>query len=381
MALFNPVFDLLSWFGWYVIPFIIILSAIVFFHEFGHYLVGRWCGVKIDTFSIGFGRELAARVDSRGTRWRIAALPLGGYVKFHGDANVASVDSAASADPSVDRALTLAGQPLRNRAAIVLAGPVANFILAFVIFTGMFMAFGRVEHMARIGRVEANSPASAAGFQAGDLVKSIDGDPIKSFEALQEATLMSTGLPMTFVVDRDGHDVTLTATPRVTVVDQGVFGKRRMGHLGLASSANPKDVQVESCGPTTCAAWGAGQVWFIVKATTVYIGGVFAGRESADQVSGLIGAAQMAGEMAKINLWELFSLAAWFSVSVGFMNLLPIPLLDGGHLMFYACEAVLGRPLSERMQEIGLRIGIALVAALVVFTTSHDILRLFTNGY
>ena len=381
MALFNPVFDLLSWFGWYVIPFIIILSAIVFFHEFGHYLVGRWCGVKIDTFSIGFGRELAARVDSRGTRWRIAALPLGGYVKFHGDANVASVDSAASADPSVDRALTLAGQPLRNRAAIVLAGPVANFILAFVIFTGMFMAFGRVEHMARIGRVEANSPAAAAGFQAGDLVKSIDGDPIKSFEALQEATLMSTGLPMTFVVDRDGHDVTLTATPRVTVVDQGVFGKRRMGHLGLASSANPKDVQVESCGPTTCAAWGAGQVWFIVKATTVYIGGVFAGRESADQVSGLIGAAQMAGEMAKISLWELFSLAAWFSVSVGFMNLLPIPLLDGGHLMFYACEAVLGRPLSERMQEIGLRIGIALVAALVVFTTSHDILRLFTNGY
>ena len=378
MAFLKPVADLVAWLGWYVVPFVIILSAIVFFHELGHYLVARWRGVKIDAFSLGFGPELFARVDSRGTRWRVAALPLGGYVKFHGDANPASVESGP-VDASVDRTGTLAAQPLASRAAIVLAGPVANFILALVIFTGMFMAFGRVEHMARIGRVEPNSPAATAGFKAGDLVKSIDGDKINSFEALQEETLMSTGLPMTFVVERDGHDVSLTATPRVTVVDQGVFGKRRMGHLGLASSANPNDVKVERCGPATCAVWGAGQEWFIVKATGAYIVGIFAGRELTDQVSGLIGAAQMAGEMAKISLWELFSLAAWFSVSVGFMNLLPIPLLDGGHLVFYACEAVMGRPLSERMQEIGLRIGIALVALLVVFTTSHDILRLVSQ--
>jgi regulator of sigma E protease len=379
MAFVTAVSDLLSWLGWYVIPFIVILSAIVFVHEFGHYLVARWCGVKIDTFSLGFGPELAARVDSRGTRWRVGALPLGGYVKFHGDANVASVDSG-TATATADRSLTLAAQPVRNRAAIVLAGPVANFILAFVIFAGMFMAFGRVEHMARIGRVEPNSPAAVAGFQAGDLIKSIDGESINTFESLQESTLMSTGLPMSFVVERDGHDVGLTATPKITVVDQGVFGKRRMGHLGLASSADPKDAKIERCAPPTCAVWGASQEWFIVKATAAYIVGIFAGRESTDQVSGLIGAAQMAGEMAKISLWELFSLAAWFSVSVGFMNLLPIPLLDGGHLVFYACEAVLGRPLSERVQEIGLRIGIALVALLIVFTTSHDILRLVSNG-
>ncbi|MBV8104571.1 MAG: site-2 protease family protein [Hyphomicrobiales bacterium] len=381
MALTSAVSDLLAWFGWYVIPFLAILSAIVFFHELGHYLVARRCGVKIDAFSIGFGPELAARVDSHGTRWRIAALPLGGYVKFHGDANVASVEAGGgTAASSVDRSLTLAGQSLRNRAAIVVAGPVANFILAFVIFTGMFMAFGRVEHEARIGRVEANSPAAAAGFQPGDLVKSIDGQPINSFEGLQESTLMSTGLPMSFVVDRNGRDVSLMATPKVTVVDQGVFGKRRMGHLGLASSADPKDSKIERCGVAVCAAWGIGQEWFIVKATAAYVVGIFAGRESTDQVSGLIGAAQMAGEMAKISMWELFSLAAWFSVSVGLMNLLPIPLLDGGHLVFYACEAALGRPLSERMQEIGLRIGIALVALLVIFTTSHDILRLVSNG-
>ena len=355
MAGMNAVADLLAWFGWYVVPFIIILSLIVSVHELGHYFVGRWCGVKIDAFSLGFGPELFARVDSRGTRWRIGALPLGGYVKFHGDANAASVGKDGNIDPAVDRSRTLAGQPLRNRAAIVLAGPVANFILAFVIFTGMFMAFGRVEHVARIGRVEAASPAAAAGFQAGDLVKTINGNPIDSFEALQELTLMSTGLPMNFVVERQGKDVDLTATPRVTVVDQGVFGKRRMGHLGLASSADKNDAKAERCGLTTCAAWGAAQEWFIVKATGTYIVGIFAGRESTDQMSGLIGAAQMAGEMAKISLWELFSLAAWFSVSVGLMNLLPVPLLDGGHLAFYAFEALRGRPLSERAQEIGLK--------------------------
>jgi len=319
-------------------------------------------------------------VDSRGTRWRIGALPLGGYVKFHGDANAASVGEGVDKDRSVDRSLTLAGQPLRNRAAIVLAGPVANFILAFVIFTGMFMAFGRIEHVARIGRVEVGSPAAAAGFQAGDVVKSINGSPIDSFEALQESTLMSTGLPMSFVVDRQGHDVDLEATPKISVVDQGVFGKRRMGHLGLASSADKSDAKIEQCGLVTCAGWGAAQEWFIVKATGTYIGGIFAGRESTDQMSGLIGAAQMAGEMAKISLWELFSLAAWFSVSVGLMNLLPVPLLDGGHLAFYAFEAVRGRPLSERAQEIGLRIGIVLVALLVVFTTSHDLFRLVASG-
>ncbi len=379
MSLLHTVSDILSWLGWYIVPFVVILSAIVFIHELGHYLVGRWCGVRIDAFSIGFGPELFARIDSRGTRWRIAALPLGGYVKFHGDANVASIEAGPVA-PSVDSTRTLAAQPVLNRAAIVLAGPVANFLLAFVIFTAMFMAYGKVEHMARIGRVEPMSPAAAAGFRPGDLVKSVDGDPIGSFEDLQQATLLSTGLPMTFVVDRDGRVVDLTATPKVSVVDQGVFGKRRMGHLGLASSANPSDVMIERCAPPACAAWGVSQVGFIVKATSAYIVGVFAGRESTDQVSGLIGAAQMAGEIAKISLWELFSLAAWFSVSIGYMNLLPIPLLDGGHLVFYAFEAALGRPLSQRTQEIGLKIGILLVAMLLVFTTSHDILRLLPNG-
>ena len=204
------------------------------------------------------------------------------------------------------RSRTLAAQPVQNRAAIVLAGPVANFILAFVLFTGMFLAFGRVEHIPRIGRVEAGSPAAAAGFEPGDLVKSVDGDPIPSFEALQEATLMSTGLPMTFVVDRAGRDVELTATPQVSVVDQGVFGKRRMGHLGIASAAKPGDVRVERCSVPVCVAGGPTESGSSRRRRGPILSASFAGRESTDQVSGLIGAAQMAGQIAKISLCDLF---------------------------------------------------------------------------
>jgi len=303
-------------------------------------------------------------------------------VKFYGDAIAASATDTAGVEAMspVERARTLAGQPLRNRAAIVAAGPIANFILAFAIFTALFMIFGRFEHNARIGAVELGSPAAQAGFQAGDVVKAIDGDPVGTFQDLQQATMLSTGLPMTFVVERAGGAATLTATPEIAVVDQGALGKRRMGHLGLIASRDPNDVKFEHCGPATCAVWGGEQVWFIVKATGAYVGGLFAGRESADSLSGPIAVSQIAGEMAKVSLWQLFSLAALFSVSVGLMNLLPVPLLDGGHLLYFALEGLRGRPLSERVQQIGLRVGIAFVALLVIFTTSHDILRLVGGG-
>src|SRR5271154_7497189 len=193
MPMLQTVADFVSWLGWYLVPFIVIMNAIVFFHELGHYLVGRWCGVKIEAFSLGFGPELLARVDSHGTRWRLGAFPLGGYVKFWGDADAASTpDGAAVAGLSpAERRRTLAGQPLRNRAAIVAAGPIANFILAFVLFTALFMAFGRSEHSPRIGFVEPNSPAAAAGFAVGDVIKSIDGRPVASFQDLQEAAILS----------------------------------------------------------------------------------------------------------------------------------------------------------------------------------------------
>ncbi|THD46161.1 MAG: RIP metalloprotease [Bradyrhizobium sp.] len=382
MALLQQLQTAIVWMGWYILPFVFLISLIVFVHELGHYLVGRWCGVRIDAFSLGFGPEICAWVDKRGTRWRLAAFPVGGYVKFHGDANAASApdfDGVATMGAD-ERGTTLAGQRLRNRAAIVAAGPIANFLLALAIFTALFMVFGRAEQVARVGAVELGSPAAEAGFAPGDLVTQVNGRAIATFEDLQQATILSTGLPMRFVVQRASGDVEINATPAVGVVDQGALGKRRMIRLGLVGSSNPGDVRFVRCSAPECAIWGAREVSFIVEATGAYVEGLLAGRDTADNVSGPLGVGQIAGEMAKISLWQLLSLAGLFSVSVGLMNLLPVPLLDGGHLLYFALEALRGRPLSERVQQIGLRIGVAFVALLVIFTTSHDILRLVGGG-
>jgi regulator of sigma E protease len=382
MPILHAILDFLGWLQWYIIPFILVMNGIVFFHELGHYLVGRWCGVKIEAFSLGFGPELLAHVDSHGTRWRLALFPIGGYVKFLGDANPASGqdDAVLAAIDPADRDRTLAAQPVYKRAAIVAAGPAANFILAMVLFTGLFMAFGQSVKIARVGFVEVSSPAEAAGFKVGDLVTAIDGRPIRSFQELQEAVVLKTGLDMAFDVDRAGGKLTLQAAPRVMLVDQGALGKRRIGHLGLGSSRDAKDLTFERCNPAQCVVWAGDQVGFITHATLAYIGGLFAGRESVDQMSGMVGMTQITGAVAKISGWELFNLAALFSVSVGLMNLFPVPLLDGGHLLFYLIEAVSGRPVSERVQQFGMRVGIALVASLMLFTTAHDILRLMGRG-
>jgi regulator of sigma E protease len=368
--------------GWYVIPFVVVLSVVVFFHELGHYLVGRWCGVKVDAFSLGFGPELFARVDKHGTRWRLALFPLGGYVKFHGDAGVSSAPDTTALAGMVqsERRRTLGGQPVLNRAAIVAAGPIANFLLAIVIFTVSFSIYGQYTLTPRVGGVEMGSPADLAGFKTGDLIRSANGSAIDSFEDLHQAISTSTGLSMTFALERDGKDMTIVAMPTIALVDLAPFGKRRVGRLGIRASSNPADRRLETCALPECFVWSVKDTWSVVSATGSYLGGLFAGRESADQISGPIGVAQVAGEVAKISLLALFSLTAVFSVSVGLMNLLPVPMLDGGHLLFYAIEAVRGRPLSERTQEIGLRVGIALVAMLVIFSTSHDILRLVGGG-
>lgn len=296
-----------SWVGWYILPFVAVMTLIVFFHELGHYLVGRWCGVKIDAFSLGFGPEIYAWVDKRGTRWRLAAIPVGGYVKFHGDANAASatdVEGVAAMAPE-ERRLTLAGQPLANRAAIVAAGPLANFVLAVALFAALFVVFGRADQTPKIGEVEAGSPAAVAGFQVGDVVKEVNDRPITTFQELQQATLLSTGLPMRFVVERAGGEARLIATPELAVIDQGPLGKRRTGRLGLSSTRDPADVQIERCSPPVCLLWGAHETGFIVEATVAYVGGLFAGRESTDNLSGPVAVGQIAGEMAKVSLWQL----------------------------------------------------------------------------
>jgi regulator of sigma E protease len=377
MSLFGEMINTLSDAAWYVIPFLSILGVVVFFHELGHYLVGRWCGVRIDTFSLGFGPELFSRVDKRGTRWRVAALLLGGYVRFHGDSNAASASNIAALDemPEGERRQTLAGQPVPQRAAIVAAGPIANFVLAILIFTASYALFGQYTLAPRIGGIEAGSPAELAGFKPGDVIQSINGERIQDFEDLHQAATINAGLEMTFLVDRAGKQITIVATPTIGLEDLGPFGKRRVARLGLKSSIDPADRRFETCSLPVCLAWSVKETWSVVEGTGAYLAGLFAGRQSFDQVSGPVGVAVVAGEVAKISILALIRLTAIISVSVGLMNLLPIPLLDGGHLLFYAVEAARGRPLSERAQELGLRVGIAIVATIVIFSVSNDLLR------
>ncbi|ACK52718.1 membrane-associated zinc metalloprotease [Methylocella silvestris BL2] len=361
----------------YIIPFIFVLSTVVFFHELGHFLVGRWCGVKVDAFSLGFGPELFAFVDRHGTRWRLAALPLGGYVKFHGDANGASMtDSAAAASMAPeDRAVSFFAQPVAKRAAIVAAGPIANFILAIVIFTGVFYVNGRAVLSPLVDAVSAGSAAEAAGFQPGDLIVSIDGRKIDSFEDMQRIVQVSSDAMLTFGVDRAGKTIELVATPRRRDVSTP-FGTTRVGVLGVETRGKPDSWRVERYGLIESFGRATSETWYVVARTGSYLGGLVMGRESADQLSGPIRIAEVSGEMAKIGIAALLNLAAVLSISVGLLNLMPIPLLDGGHLFYYAVEAIRGRALNEKAQEFGFKIGLTLVAGLMIFATFNDILRL-----
>jgi regulator of sigma E protease len=380
--------NLLMTFGFYVIPFVIVLSIVVFIHEFGHFIVGRWCGVKVDAFSIGFGPELFARTDRHGTRWRVAAIPLGGYVKFHGDANGASVPDpeAVASMPAAERAVTFAAQPVWKRSAIVFAGPFANFVLAVAIFTGIFAFYGRTVLAPRVGSVVAGGAGEAAGFKAGDLVLTIDGAPVPTFSRMQEIVSAAADTRLVFVVRRGGEDVTIPATPAWREVSSAV-GKVRMGMLGLKASSSPEDVHEERYGLVQSVGLAVEETWEIIRRTGSYIGGLASGRESADQLSGPIGIAQISGQMAqaaaKVGFAPFLNLIALLSVSVGLLNLFPVPLLDGGHLLFFGIEAIRGRALNDRAQEVAFRLGLAMVGTLMMFSTYNDLARLiqrFTGG-
>jgi regulator of sigma E protease len=366
----------------YVVPFIFVLSLVVFFHEMGHFLVGRWCGVKVDVFSLGFGPELFHFFDRRGTRWRIGALPLGGYVKFHGDANGASMtDTAAAATMSKqDRAVSFFAQTVWRRAAIVAAGPIANFILAIVIFTGIFYVSGRSILPPVVDKVAAGSAAEAAGFEPGDLILSIDGRRIDSFEDMQRVVQTASDRALSFNVDRSGRTVALVATPRWREI-KTAFGTTRVGVLGVEARGKPENWRVQRYGLVDSFTRATSETWYVVARTGSYLGGLVAGRESADQLSGPIRIAEVSGEMAKIGIAALLNLAAILSISVGLLNLMPIPLLDGGHLFYYAVEAVRGKAIGERVQEIGFKIGLTLVAGLMIFATYNDVLRLVGNWF
>jgi regulator of sigma E protease len=365
----------------YVVPFLFVLSLVVFFHELGHFLVARWCGVRIMVFSIGFGPELAGFYDRYGTRWKISAIPLGGYVKFFGDDSVASTPDAdhLAAMNDAEKAESFVFQPVAKRAAIVVAGPLANFVLAIVIFAGVFALYGRQTMSARVDEVQPNSAAAAAGFKSGDMVLAINGTTIEDFADMQRIVSESAGTPLEVTVQRDGGKVVLKATPTLNE-DKDIFGNvHRIGMLGIKRSTAPADLKFQPVSPPRAVLMGVQETWFVIDRTLGYIGGVVIGREAANQLGGPIRIAQMSGQVATIGFVALIHLAAVLSVSIGLLNLFPIPLLDGGHLLFYAVEAVRGRPLSERAQEVGFRIGLAIVLMLMIFATFNDIVHLATS--
>jgi regulator of sigma E protease len=363
----------------YVIPFLFVLTVVVFFHELGHFLVARWAGVKVLTFSVGFGPELAGFNDRHGTRWKISAIPLGGYVKFFGDESEASTPSSETLDKMTaeERAGSFHHKKVGPRAAIVAAGPIANFILAIVIFTCLFTFFGKPSTTARVDKIEANSAAASAGFQVGDIVTAIDGKQIGSFSDMQRIVGVRAGEQLTFVVKRGDATVQLKGKPELREVKDAFGNTHRLGVMGITRATAAGDVVTERVNPATAAWLGVKETWFVVERTFSYIGGVFSGREAADQVGGPLRIAQISGQVATIGLAALIHLTAVLSISIGLLNLFPVPLLDGGHLLFYAVEAVRGRPLSERAQEVGFRIGLALVLMLMVFATYNDILHLW----
>ena len=365
----------------YIIPFLFVLTIVVFFHELGHFLVARWAGVKVLTFSLGFGPELAGFNDRHGTRWKISAVPLGGYVKFFGDDSEASTPSseALANMTEEERQGSFHHKKVGPRAAIVAAGPIANFLLAIVIFTCLFTFFGKPSTTARVDKIEANSAAAAAGFEVGDIVTSIDGTRIESFTDMQRIVAIRAGEKLSFTVKRGGQVVQLSGTPELREVKDPFGNVHRQGVLGITRQTAAGDVLTERVDPATAFWLGVKETWFVIERTLSYIGGVFTGREAADQVGGPLRIAQISGQVASIGMVALINLAAVLSISIGLLNLFPVPLLDGGHLLFYVVEAVRGRPLSERAQEMGFRIGLGLVLMLMVFATYNDILHLASS--
>ncbi len=358
-----------------VIPFLFVITVVVFFHELGHFWVARRCGVAVETFSIGFGKALFSRIDKKGTRWQIGWLPLGGYVKFLGDENAASAPDSEALKGMDDsaRQQTLFYKPLWQRSAVVAAGPLANFILAIVIFAALYMSFGQQVIRPLIDQVMPNSAAERAGLQGGDLIVAINGDAMESFADVQRIIAVSAEEPLDVEVLRAEQAVMLTVVPeRVLQTDR--FGNEySVGRLGVSAMASPEYTERVSYGPIEALARAVGETYFIVEQTFVVLGRIISGRESMDMLGGPIKIAQISGQTATLGIIALIHLTAVLSVSIGLVNLFPVPVLDGGHLLFYAYEAVFRRPVPDRVQEIGMRIGLGLVLTLFVFLTWNDI--------
>ena len=370
------MFDFAFWLLSYVIPFLAVLTVIVFVHEMGHYLVARWNGVAIQTFSVGFGPELIGWDDKHGTRWRISAVPLGGYVRFVGDMNAASVpdnEALAEVDPELAPRL-FANKNVWQRIAVVAAGPVANVILTFVILYVLLLGYGRYTIPPVIGEVVAASVAEAAGLEAGDTVVSVDGYAVHGFDDFQRFIATAPQRPVSIVVERDGADQTIELTPEAVEVQDRFGNNQRIGRIGVSRNVDQADVSLYRPGPIEAIGMTVEEIRSIVQRTGAFLGDFFVGRGDVEQLGGPVKVAKVSGEVATLGIIALINLTALLSLNIGIFNLLPVPMLDGGHLLYYLVEAVRGRPLSMKVQEIGFRFGFALVLALMVFTLFNDTL-------
>ena len=367
--------------GWISTPsgalaFLFYITVVVFVHEMGHFLVARRFGTKVDAFSVGFGPEIIGYTDKNGTRWKVCCLPIGGYVKFAGDADAASTPDRDTAKyTAAERKHMLAFKPVGQRAAVAAAGPFANFLLAIVLLTGLFLYSGHTSVGPVIGQISKGSAAEAAGIKTGDRVTKIGDVAIDDFQQLPE--IISTGGGETLRMDlvRDGKPLQLWVTPRMTKAADGLGGTEDRFVIGVLPSPKAELVH-KSYNPAT-AAWAACQeTAMIVRGTLVGIGQIVTGKASVKQLHGPVGIADITRKVAEYGFLPLLRLVAFLSVSIGLVNLFPIPLLDGGHLLYYGCEAVLGRPLGERAQDVGFRLGLVLVLGLMLLTTWNDLVRL-----
>ncbi len=360
-------------FWWTVVSFMLVLGPLVFVHELGHYLAGRWFGVKAEAFSIGFGREVFGWTDKRGTRWKVGWLQLGGYVRFAGDMNPASQpDAAWEALAPAERAQCFQAKPLWQRAIIVAAGPFTNFVAAFLILAAFAMAYGeRVTPPVAAG-VAAGSAAERAGLQKGDRIVSINGRSIEGFDDILNVVQLRPGMAIDIAYERDGQRRSTTAVP-ATIVEKDRFGNEfRIGRIGVASVES----KIEPVALLRVPGVALDRMIGIVDMTATGLWQIVSGRRPASEMVGPIGMAQASGQMATLGWQQLVSLIAFVSINLGFINLLPVPMLDGGHLTFYAVEAIRRKPVSQRAVEFAYRTGLVALLALMVFVTANDLGRL-----
>ncbi len=356
----------------YLLSFVVILSVLVFVHEFGHYIVARWCGVRVETFSIGFGPELFGYTDRSGTRWKLSVLPLGGYVKMFGDTNVASAGGGGQPGMSAeDEAVAFYAKSVGRRSLIVAAGPAANYLFAAVLLAGLYMAVGQQVTAPIVGEVTPGSAAAAAGLEAGDRIVTLNGQPIERFEDLAREIQLGLGAPVVIEIERNGVLESVTAVPEI-VVDTDMFGNvHQVGRLGVRSSGSTAIVEYSPLGAVGAA---IENTYRMTVVTLKALGQMVSGARSPDEIAGVLRIAKLSGDVAGIGILAMMGFAAVLSVNLGLINLFPVPMLDGGHLAFYLVEAIRGRPLGRMAQEWGFRIGFALVILLFIFATRNDLM-------